>query len=311
MVNNGKALIISYDEHTCGLLNSLLTQWRINAENTCDPAVAIHSAKPTFYNIILLEHTEPNRAFDLCLDFRRCYPEALIVFISAQPAESDIAEALEIHSVDILNKPICRDLLFRTIKQFLSKQRSTLSSRLTSVEEKQHLLLGQVANLTRSLQQIIASSERPPSCSDDSKESVLRDQPVYQSLKQVISATIDDLRKVARSEQQEPYMRMLLHCIDNIILTYPANDQRRQLLSPREMRVLSFIRMGMTTQEIAELVHVTEDTVKTHRRNIRRKLALTGKAMDLQAYLRSLEEEAATSAKDENAVTLAMGLTGS
>jgi DNA-binding CsgD family transcriptional regulator len=309
-MNNAKALIISCDEHTCRLLNSLLAQWRINAESTCDPAVAIHSAKPTFYKIILFEHSDPNSAIELGLDLRTCYPEALIVYISDQPPETGIAEVLEIHSVDILNKPICRDLLFRTIKQFLGSQRLALPSRLQSLEETQHFLLGQVVNLARLLRRFNASGAELFSSDDDVKESMLRDQTVYQTLKKIINATIDDLKNATKPQQYELHMRTLLHCIDNMSFTCLHNDPRRQLLSPGEMRVLSLIKMSMTTQEIADLVHVTEDTVKTHRRNIRRKLALTGKAVDLQSYLKSLEEEAARGDEDENALTLVMGLSG-
>jgi DNA-binding CsgD family transcriptional regulator len=46
------------------------------------------------------------------------------------------------------------------------------------------------------------------------------------------------------------------------------------------------IKNGMTTDQIAQHLHISPDTVKTHRRNIRRKLDIVGKKNDLASYLR-------------------------
>jgi DNA-binding CsgD family transcriptional regulator len=64
-------------------------------------------------------------------------------------------------------------------------------------------------------------------------------------------------------------------------------------LSLSELRIASMIKHGMATEEIARLLYVSPDTVKTHRRNIRRKLRIKGAKKNLGAYLRSITQEAA------------------
>lgn len=59
-------------------------------------------------------------------------------------------------------------------------------------------------------------------------------------------------------------------------------------LTPTEIHVAQLIRQGKTTKEIAELLGVAVSTVDFHRLNIRRRLKLTNKGINLQSYLKSL-----------------------
>jgi DNA-binding CsgD family transcriptional regulator len=59
-------------------------------------------------------------------------------------------------------------------------------------------------------------------------------------------------------------------------------------LTPMETQVAGLIRQGRTTKEISDLMGVASSTVDYHRFNIRRKLDLTNKRINLQSYLKSL-----------------------
>lgn len=58
-------------------------------------------------------------------------------------------------------------------------------------------------------------------------------------------------------------------------------------LSRTELAVCRFIQAGSTTKEICEALNLAFETVQTHRKNIRRKLGLHGKKVNLHAYLAS------------------------
>jgi DNA-binding NarL/FixJ family response regulator len=60
-------------------------------------------------------------------------------------------------------------------------------------------------------------------------------------------------------------------------------------LTSRELRIVSMIRQGMTNDEIAEQLYIAPTTVKTHRRNIRKKLGLAGAKNRLQTYFQASE----------------------
>ena len=57
-------------------------------------------------------------------------------------------------------------------------------------------------------------------------------------------------------------------------------------LSSAEMRIAAMIKNGLTSKEIAEKLCISLDTVKTHRRNIRKKLRIHESNINLANYLR-------------------------
>jgi len=66
-------------------------------------------------------------------------------------------------------------------------------------------------------------------------------------------------------------------------LTYGADSFNQ--LTPTEMRVAVLIKNGATSQQIADRLFVSESTVKTHRKNIRNKLNLQNKKLNMVEYL--------------------------
>ena len=52
-------------------------------------------------------------------------------------------------------------------------------------------------------------------------------------------------------------------------------------LSRKELKVFAMITKGMTTEEIADSLFISPETVKSHRRNIRKKLSLVGNKVSL------------------------------
>ncbi|MCP3952804.1 MAG: response regulator [Desulfobacterales bacterium] len=58
-------------------------------------------------------------------------------------------------------------------------------------------------------------------------------------------------------------------------------------LSATESRIATMVKVGMTSHDIARNLYISTETVKTHRKNIRRKLKLQGSGINLQSYLES------------------------
>ncbi|HAY38235.1 MAG TPA: hypothetical protein DCY53_02165, partial [Desulfobacteraceae bacterium] len=59
------------------------------------------------------------------------------------------------------------------------------------------------------------------------------------------------------------------------------------LLTEQEMKVAALINKGLNTQQIGHILYISEHTVKTHRKNIRKKLKIKNSSINLKSYLKS------------------------
>lgn len=59
-------------------------------------------------------------------------------------------------------------------------------------------------------------------------------------------------------------------------------------LSPTEIKVCTFLKLNMSTKDIAELTHRSTSTIEVYRTKIRKKLKLTNKNVNLQNYISKL-----------------------
>lgn len=60
-------------------------------------------------------------------------------------------------------------------------------------------------------------------------------------------------------------------------------------LTPMEIRVGELIRDGISTKEIARRMHIAPGTVRYHRENLRQKLGIKGKSVNLKSFLKALQ----------------------
>jgi len=66
-----------------------------------------------------------------------------------------------------------------------------------------------------------------------------------------------------------------------------GSDARLMSLTPAELKVCQLIQSGHRTKEIADALNLSIETVQSHRKSIRRKLSLSGKEVNLFAFLKS------------------------
>lgn len=96
--------------------------------------------------------------------------------------------------------------------------------------------------------------------------------------------------------RQRSYVTLLRHNLQEIaspFLTQMCRDFVE--LTPVELAISTMIRNGLSTKEIAQLRSVSPATVRRHRENIRRKLKLTNRKLNLVTFLQASSERAAES----------------
>jgi DNA-binding CsgD family transcriptional regulator len=90
--------------------------------------------------------------------------------------------------------------------------------------------------------------------------------------------------------KQVAYIHILESNLNDIVSPFLRTLSAKYVsLTPTEIQVANLIKEGRATKEIAELLNLSSKTVNTHRQNIRMKLALKNKKVNLRSHLLSLQ----------------------
>ena len=111
------------------------------------------------------------------------------------------------------------------------------------------------------------------------------------SIKKLISPYIEKLQKNRLDEESKTYVNIIQSNLEEIIA--PISDTLSSKLiglTPSEIQVANLIKQGMTSKEIASMLHVSPKAVSFHRGNIRKKLGISNKKINLYTYLQSFPE---------------------
>jgi len=115
---------------------------------------------------------------------------------------------------------------------------------------------------------------------------------VVKRIRSYIMPIIEKLRQDKNIERYRADFDLLTDYISELTSNLTNDIKIALALSTTELRIASLIRNGMLNQEIAKHLSVTLYTVKTHRRNIRKKLDLHNSGINLKSYMKSeLDQE--------------------
>jgi len=125
-----------------------------------------------------------------------------------------------------------------------------------------------------------------------SREEDKRDleEDVIFNIKELIIPPLENLKKSKLIGTQGTYVEILESNLNDIVSSFPRRLSSRLFsFSPTEIKVASLIRHGKTAKEIADLLKLSIQTINSHRKNIRKKIGIKGKKVNLQTYLTSIQ----------------------
>ena len=113
---------------------------------------------------------------------------------------------------------------------------------------------------------------------------------VLTNVKELVLPFLEKLKKNQSGSHQLPLLDTLELNLRDIISPFVTKLSSRYLnLTSTEVQVASLIKHGRTTKEIAALLHLSVNTIRSHRYNLRSKLGLKKSKMNLRSYLRSFQ----------------------
>jgi DNA-binding CsgD family transcriptional regulator len=118
---------------------------------------------------------------------------------------------------------------------------------------------------------------------DDKKE---LSENVLANVKELISPYLERLKKSRLNTNQKMLINILDSNLSNMISPFISKLSSKFInLTPMEIRVANLVKEGQTNKEIADIMCLSKNTIMFHRYNIRRKLGLKNKKINLRSHL--------------------------
>ncbi len=115
------------------------------------------------------------------------------------------------------------------------------------------------------------------------------EEKVLFNVKELVTPYLLDLKKSSLSERQHNWVEIVENNLNDIISPFIRGISLNYLkLTPTEIQVANLVKMGKTSKEIAQMLHMSNRTIDAHRYNIRKKMGLKNKNDNLRTYLLSL-----------------------
>lgn len=162
----------------------------------------------------------------------------------------------------------------------------TFASDITAIKQTQLIMKGQaqaMASTNTALKVMLNHSRQA--------ETALQEN-FLASIEGLILPYLDQLDRLSNSDEALAYLRLIRNNIKNLVTTF-AKDLSAPILglTPREVQIADLIRQGKSSKEIAHLLRLSKGTVECYRDQIRKKMDVKNKKINLRSYLLSYFSE--------------------
>ncbi len=288
-------LIVDDEAMVCDVLEAFVTNWGFKAKCITNSSDVGDAVVERFYNVVLLDVVMPRKSgIDLIPEITDASPDTKIIMMSGYSEKEHVIEALRLGASDFLEKPIEGEFLFETLKRTLHLQKTELKFQKAHEELKssREALLANESRLKETNRQLRETNNLLSVLAQNIDRA--RRETEFQISRQIKTAIMPLIEKFRRSKHLKEFqvdLQVLMDFMDDLLNGLRMEPQIAQVLSATELRVAALIKNGLTTDEIAQHMFVSSCTVKSHRRNIRKKLNLNHSKLSLKGFLQTKFEK--------------------
>ncbi len=288
---NASIVIVDDDSEVCFNLAELVRSWGLAADTFTRPEMLFSRIREDKCDVLLLDvYISEICGLDLLPEINSMKHDLKIIIITGFADKEMAIRALKLGAFDLLEKPFQADLLYHTVFRALNtleKERESRrliadlqDSQAELIQNKERLenLNAQLGDTNRALSIFAQNIERE-------REEV--EKKIAIKLRNLITPMVDKLRRDKNLSRYGPELDMLVMQIEDLTSGFTMDSRIAATLSFTELRIASLIKNGVTTDEIARQLHISASTVRTHRKNIRKKLKINNVQYSLRNFLSS------------------------
>lgn len=257
-----KNLALIVDDNLADLeyLKLILERHQIAAECIDNPKNALNIFDPQKHDIVIVDIQMPEMdGYDFILKIKERIEDAgiPIIFISALDPKKHIQKAFSVGAHDYIQKPIIPNEIIARVKARLNQ-----SDHLKQLKENQSISNQRYSN----------SHEKISSDTFDiGTLSILHENLSRLNLLKNEKLPYDQRKKIIQSIEN--------NLKDNTSAFF--QNSKKYQLTPSQQQVVLLMMSGLSSKEIAEALHVSIHTIKTHRKNIRKKMGVTNQRTNI------------------------------
>ncbi|RLB22952.1 MAG: hypothetical protein DRG71_06535 [Deltaproteobacteria bacterium] len=287
---DARVMVIDDDNHVCATLEKYLSSLGLLVEGFTDPFAALRRVQKVFYNIILLDvYFKEKSGLELLQEIHSISPLSKVILITGYGSKELAIRAIRGRAFDFLEKPFDMDLLYFTLKRALSVQKVELDhdKALGDLQRAKKELLQHKSRLEK-LNKQLTEANRALVTMARNMEITRREteRNMVRKIKTLIIPLVEELKTNKQMRRYEAELALILEYFRELTLGQDEDAKVVSSLSPSEMRIAYLVRSGLTSAEISKVLHISPSTVKTHRRNIRKKLKICNTNHNLKSYLK-------------------------
>lgn len=288
-------LVVDDKKDLCSVLEQFISGWEFEPKTVNNPLKVPDELDRCFYNVVLLDIRMPEKSgIEVIPDIREQSPDTKIIFMTGYADKETVIKSLRLGAFDFLEKPFEKDLLYHAIRRALDMQKSELEFLLAYEElkrKKEELLLNQ-SRVEKANKQLMDTNNALSVLAQNIERT--QRETEFQISRMIRASIMPLIEKFSESKHLEEFhveLNVLMEFMEDLLTGLSAEPQIAHVLSNTEFRVAALIKNGLTTDEIASHMYVSPCTVKSHRRNIRKKLNLNHSSRNLKSYLKSKFEK--------------------
>ncbi|MBW1962231.1 MAG: DNA-binding response regulator [Deltaproteobacteria bacterium] len=301
------AILVVDDEETVrNLLERMLRRNGYECELAADARQARHVLESRHFDLMLCDLKMPGESgLDLARYVSEAFPDTAIVMVTVIEDRQTAKAALDMGVYGYVIKPFDENQIIIAVANALRRRELEITWR-SHKAKLEEAVAKRTADLVKANEQLKKRERELHARTEELVElnSALRvllkkreedrsemEEKILLNVKHLVSPYLERLKQSRLSSVQRSWLGMVESNLRDLIAPMARKLSAQHVgLTPTELQIADLIKRGKTSKEIAATLHLSHNTIISHRYRIRTKLGLRNRDVNLQSYLQTLDD---------------------